>query len=162
MFNALIPELPTSSLIASMNKSRNSCSGRACASATLMLYATPSKAIVLCPPLTVRVIGVILEHNGNGGNMVEWEGRDPRLIRLFDLADDDRIQISCPCGNTREYGGEYFQRHMRFASDMLVYDLRYRVGCCSRCNRNQGFAIQITKLGYPPSPPVVIVERDRV
>jgi hypothetical protein len=96
--------------------------------------------------------------------MVEWEGRDPRLIRLFDLADDDRIQISCPkCSSIKDYGSEYFQRRMRFPSDMLVYDLQFRIGACSQCNRAYGFGIQITKLGHhPEQPPIVVVERDRV
>jgi hypothetical protein len=93
--------------------------------------------------------------------MVNWEGRDPRLIRLFDLVDDDRVLITCPCGNTRDYASEYFQRRMRFPSDMLVYDLRFRVGSCSRCNRDHGFGIQVSKLGHPPQV-LVIVERDRV
>src|SRR6185437_8213895 len=113
-------------------------------------------------PLTFFEREPNLEQRGNGGNMVEWEGRDPRLIRLFDLAGHDRIQITCPCGNTRDYSNDFFQRRLRFASDMLVYDLRYRVGACSLCNRNQGFGIEITKRGHPPSTPVVIVARDKV
>lgn len=94
--------------------------------------------------------------------MAEWEGRDPRLIRLFDLAGDDMIAITCPaCGQCREYGCDYFQRHMRYPSDMLLYDLRYRVGHCSACNRSSGFGVEVRKRTYPAPPPLVIVPRDR-
>jgi hypothetical protein len=94
--------------------------------------------------------------------MVEWEGRDPRLIRLFDLADDDMIAITCPaCGKCREYGNDYFQRHMRYPSDMLLYDLRYRVGSCSSCNRSYGFGVEVRKRTHPPLPPLVVAPCDR-
>jgi hypothetical protein len=95
--------------------------------------------------------------------MVEWEGRDPRLIRLFDLADDDMIAITCPaCLRCQEYASDYFQKNMRYPSDMLLYDLRYRVGRCSMCNRGYGFGIEVRKRGHPPEPPIVIAERDKI
>ena len=95
--------------------------------------------------------------------MVQWEGRDPRLIRLFDLADDDMIAITCPaCTRCLEYGSDYFQRHLRYPSDMLVYDLRYRVGSCSKCNRGYGFGVAVRKRGHPPQAVIVIVEPDRL
>src|SRR6185437_1248538 len=100
-----------------------------------------------------------MEHKVNGGKMVDWIG-DPRLIRLFDLARDDRIIIGCRCGNCRDYGSDFFQRNIRFASDMLLFDLRYRVGKCSECGRLNGFGVEVRKRTYPEQPSVVVVACD--
>jgi hypothetical protein len=93
--------------------------------------------------------------------MVDWEGRDKRLVRLFDLADDDMIGITCPaCGPCKEYGCDDAQRHLRYPWDMLLYDLRYRIGRCSQCNRFYGFGIEIRKRDQPQAQ-LVIAERDK-
>jgi hypothetical protein len=70
------------------------------------------------------------------------DAADPRLLRLLDPADYEFIKISCPCGRIVEYGKGLFQRRHRIGSDLLVYDLQYRLRC-QRCNRRSGFRIAL-------------------
>lgn len=67
---------------------------------------------------------------------------DDRLLRLIDLEPHETIVISCECGRIVEYGYGFLQRRFRLASDMLVWDLQFRLRC-KRCQRTQGFEIAI-------------------
>jgi hypothetical protein len=71
---------------------------------------------------------------------------DPRLWRLFDLADDETIVVRCLCQHGAvSYGGGALQRQRRLPSDTLIYDLQYRLRCV-RCGRTSGFAISVAKV----------------
>jgi hypothetical protein len=81
---------------------------------------------------------------------------DYRTFRLFDLSRDEMIEVRCVCGWTTHYGPGYLQRHHRLPSDMLIFDLQFRVRC-SHCRRRDGFAIAVIntrtatmKDDYPP------------
>jgi hypothetical protein len=52
---------------------------------------------------------------------------DPRLLRLFDVADYEFIRVSCPCGRIVKYASGLLQRRRRIGSDLLIYDLQYRL-----------------------------------
>ena len=67
---------------------------------------------------------------------------DPRLLRLLDAADHEFIKVSCPCGRIVEYAPGVLQRRHRIGSDMLVYDLQFRLRC-RHCNRRSGFRIAV-------------------
>src|ERR1700693_2625100 len=54
---------------------------------------------------------------------------DPRAMRLYDLADDEVIEVRCPCGRIAEYMPGLLQRLYRVPSDVLVYDLQFRLRC---------------------------------
>lgn len=71
---------------------------------------------------------------------------DPRLRRLFDLADDETIAVRCPCrhGNV-SYGPGALQKQRRLPSDTLIYDLQFRL-CCRTCWRTRGFTISVVRL----------------
>jgi hypothetical protein len=71
---------------------------------------------------------------------------DPRLWRLFDLADDETIVVRCICrhGNL-SYGPGALQKQRRLPSDTLIYDLQYRMRC-QRCGRTSGFEISVSRL----------------
>ncbi len=67
---------------------------------------------------------------------------DPRALRLYDLAKYEVVIVRCPCGRIVEYAAGVLQRVHRVRSDMLVYDLQYRLRC-RHCNRRAGFRIAI-------------------
>ena len=67
---------------------------------------------------------------------------DYRTMRLFDLGRDEQIEVTCACGWTTFYMPGFLQRHHRLPSDMLIFDLQYRVRC-SHCKRRDGFAIRV-------------------
>jgi hypothetical protein len=71
---------------------------------------------------------------------------DPRLWRLLDLADDERIVVRCVCqhGNV-SFGPGALQKQRRLPSDTLIYDPQYRLRC-ERCGRTSGFGISVLKL----------------
>jgi hypothetical protein len=70
------------------------------------------------------------------------EPADPRALHLYDLADYDVIEVRCPCGRIAEYMPGLLQRRYRVSSDVLVYDLQFRLRC-RHCNRRSGFRIAI-------------------
>ena len=88
---------------------------------------------------------------------------DPRLWRLFDLAEHEAIKVLCPCGRCSSYGPGVFQRTRRVASDTLIYDLQFRLRC-QHCNGWRGFRIWIedtrphTDRQSVGDPDIVIVE----
>jgi hypothetical protein len=67
---------------------------------------------------------------------------DLRTLRLFDLEPHEVIVVRCGCGRITEYGRGLLQRLHRVPSDMLVYDLQFRLRC-RQCNRTHGFAISL-------------------
>jgi hypothetical protein len=85
---------------------------------------------------------------------------DYRTLRLFDLGRDEMIEVRCACGWTTHYGPGFLQRNHRLPSDMLIFDLQYRVRC-SHCSRRDGFAISVinnrTATMKEAIPPKVIV-----
>jgi hypothetical protein len=71
---------------------------------------------------------------------------DPRFWRLFDLAEDETIVVRCFCHHSIvSYGPGALQKQRRLPSDMLIYDLQYRLRCHS-CGRTSGFEISVVKL----------------
>jgi hypothetical protein len=52
------------------------------------------------------------------------------------------IAVRCPCGRGVEYFPGFLQRKHGVPSDILVYDLQFRLRC-SRCNARMGFRITI-------------------
>jgi len=50
------------------------------------------------------------------------------------------IVVRCPCGRSVEYRKGFLQRRQRIPSDMLVFDLQFRLRC-SHCNARAGFRI---------------------
>jgi len=70
------------------------------------------------------------------------DAADPRLLRLLDLALHEIIVVSCPCGRIAEYGPGVLQRLYRIPSDLLVYDLQFRLRC-RHCNRRSGFRVAV-------------------
>jgi len=65
-----------------------------------------------------------------------------RWLRLGDVAPHEVIVVRCPCERSVEYPPGFLQRRYRLASDMLVYDLQFRLRC-EGCNRRSGFRITI-------------------
>lgn len=92
------------------------------------------------------------------------DDRDPRTLRLFDLASHEAVIVTCPCGKISEYRNGMLQRSHRIPSDMLVYDLQYRLRC-STCNRRDGFAIAVQDCrfigttSHYPEPRVIVAPR---
>jgi hypothetical protein len=74
--------------------------------------------------------------------MESEEKKGDRWLRLGDLAPHEVIVVHCPCGRSVEYFPGFLQRHHRVPSDMLVFDLQFRLRC-SHCNRCSGFRITI-------------------
>jgi len=90
------------------------------------------------------------------------DSRDPRMLRLFDLREDQYIRVQCRCGMIVQYGRGRLQQSRRVPSDTLIYDLQFRLRC-KRCNRREDFRISIgsSKLGpggFDAVPEIVIVE----
>jgi hypothetical protein len=85
---------------------------------------------------------------------------DYRTYRIFDLGRDERIEVRCACGWTTHYAPCFLQRCYKLPSDMLIYDLQFRIRC-SHCSRRDGFAIAIinmrTATMKEDHPPKVIV-----
>ena len=77
----------------------------------------------------VRSYFVLIESDGKTGD---------RWLRLGDLAKHEVIVVRCPCERSVEDPPGYY----RLASDMLVFDLQFRLRC-SHCNRRSGFRITI-------------------
>jgi hypothetical protein len=68
---------------------------------------------------------------------------DPRSLRLLDLAPHEGVIVRCRCGRIAEYFAGVLQRKHRLPSDMLIYDLQWKLRC-THCNRRSGFAIAIS------------------
>jgi len=67
---------------------------------------------------------------------------DDRSLRLYDPAEYEVVVVSCACGRIVEYRRGVLQRLHRVASDLLVYDLQFRLRC-RHCNRRAGFRIAV-------------------
>lgn len=67
---------------------------------------------------------------------------DRRGLRLYDLGPHESLEIRCECGWVTTFFRGLLQRQHRIPSDMLVYDLQYRMKC-RNCNRSSGFEIAI-------------------
>jgi hypothetical protein len=82
----------------------------------------------------------------------EHVGKDPRTWRLMDLSSEHQVDVRCQCGRTATYMRGLLQRKYRLPSDMLIYDLQYRLRC-NHCNSRSGFTITIfdrTGIGMRP------------
>jgi len=91
-------------------------------------------------------------------------GRDPRMLRLFDLGPNAAIVVTCACGWITEYADGMLQRRHRVPSDTLVFDLQYRLRC-RQCGRRRGFTIAIQDRrpvgtsSHRPEPVVIVAAR---
>ena len=74
--------------------------------------------------------------------MESEEKTGDRWLRLGDLAAHEVIVVRCPCERSVEFPPGFLQRRYHLASDMLVFDLQFRLRC-SHCNRRSGFRITI-------------------
>jgi hypothetical protein len=74
--------------------------------------------------------------------MESEERKGDRWLRLGDVVSHEVIVVRCVCGRSVEYPAGYLQRQHRVGSDMLVYDLQFRLRC-SHCDRRDGFRITI-------------------
>ena len=61
---------------------------------------------------------VLMESDGKTGD---------RWLCLGDVLSHEVIVVRCPCGRSVEYPAGYLQRRYRLPSDMLVYDLQFRL-----------------------------------
>jgi len=73
--------------------------------------------------------------------------RDPRTLRLYDLAPREAVVVTCLCGRISEYRQGMLQRLHRIPSDTLLYDLQFRLRC-SHCQRRDGFKIAIQDTSF--------------
>jgi hypothetical protein len=67
---------------------------------------------------------------------------EDKLLRLYDLASHETIDVKCICGRTVHYANGLLQRRHKLPSDTLLIDLQYRFRC-KHCNRRRGFQIGI-------------------
>ena len=68
---------------------------------------------------------------------------DPRMLRLFDVATHEAIRVVCPsCRKIVEYPHGLMQRRFGLPSDLLIFDLQFKLRC-ARCNCRSGFRISI-------------------
>ena len=65
---------------------------------------------------------------------------EPRKLRLYDLKPQDGLTVQCSCGHTSRFTSGELQRKHRLPSDLLIYDLQYRLRC-RVCRRWRGFRI---------------------
>ncbi len=90
--------------------------------------------------------------------------RDPRTLRLWDLASDEAVVIRCACGRSVHFGQGFLQRHHRIPSDTLLYDLQYRFRC-SHCGAKEGFVVsverQVWKANGAPDDSIVVADDHR-
>lgn len=91
--------------------------------------------------------------------------RDPRTLRLYDLAQHEAVVVTCSCGWIVEHSHGVLQREHRVSSDTLIYDLQFRLKC-RHCGARTGFKIAVqsrrfvgTSSHHPPER--VIVEPQR-
>ncbi len=68
--------------------------------------------------------------------------RDPRTLRLYDLAPQESVIVTCSCGRISEHPYGQLQRQHRVPSDTLIFDLQFRLRC-AHCNGRGGFRIAI-------------------
>lgn len=93
------------------------------------------------------------------------DDRDPRTLRLYDLAPHEVVITTCGCGRVVEHPFGSLQRSNRIPSDTLIYDLQFKLHCTS-CGRRAGFKIAILERrfvgGSSHFPPErIIVEPER-
>jgi hypothetical protein len=88
---------------------------------------------------------------------------DPRKLRLYDLGPRDVLTVQCPCGQFTRFAAGELQRKYRVPSDMLIYDLQYRLRCHrDQCRRKQGMRILLWDGEPMPSKSLHDVGRHRV
>ncbi len=68
--------------------------------------------------------------------------RSTKGVRLWDLKHGHKLVVTCGCGRITHFLPGFLERHYRLPSDMLVYDLRYRLRC-GKCNSRDRFEITI-------------------
>jgi hypothetical protein len=86
--------------------------------------------------------------------------RDPRTLRLWDLADNEAVVVTCTCRSVVQYRRGYLQRRHRLPSDTLIYDLQFKLRC-KHCNVTSGFKIEVRdtsyhNIGQEPEPLVIV------
>jgi hypothetical protein len=54
---------------------------------------------------------------------------DPLSLRLGDLKPHETIVVRCRCGRSAEFLQGYLQKKHRIPSNVLVYDLKFRLKC---------------------------------
>jgi hypothetical protein len=66
---------------------------------------------------------------------------DPRTLRLYDMKPRDVLTVQCPCGHISRFAaGELQRKSRRLFSDILIWDLQYRLRC-RQCRRTKGMRI---------------------
>ena len=66
---------------------------------------------------------------------------DPRTLRLYDMKPRDVLTVQCSCGHISRFAaGELQRKARRVFSDMLIWDLQYRLRC-QHCRRTKGMRI---------------------
>ncbi|MBT3070602.1 hypothetical protein KKP04_06950 [Rhodomicrobium sp. Az07] len=71
--------------------------------------------------------------------------KETRLLRLFDLAPREVIEVQCPCGKIVHFPNGYLQRKRGLPSDTLIFDLQFKLRC-RQCGGRDGFRIAIVDL----------------
>jgi hypothetical protein len=61
---------------------------------------------------------------------------------MFDLRRTEMIDERCACGWTTQFAPGFLQRRYRLPSDMLIFDLQFRIRC-SHCRGRDNFLIQV-------------------
>jgi hypothetical protein len=59
---------------------------------------------------------------------------------LYEIASADVLTVQCSCGHFSRFASGDLQRRHKLPSDLLIYDLQYRLRC-KVCRRNTGFRI---------------------
>jgi hypothetical protein len=67
---------------------------------------------------------------------------DPLSLRLGDLKRSQTIRVRCGCGRLTEFPHGHLQRRYRIPSNVLVFDLQFRLRC-SGCRSRGPFRISI-------------------
>ena len=65
---------------------------------------------------------------------------DPRKLRLYEIGSADVLTVQCSCGHFSRFASGELQRRHKLPSDMLIYDLQFRLRC-QMCRRKKGFRI---------------------
>jgi hypothetical protein len=91
---------------------------------------------------------------------------DPRKLRLYEMKPCDVLTAQCSCGHFSRFASGELQRRHKLPSDLLIYDLQYRLRC-QVCQRKKGFRILLwdgepmpSKSAHDVGRHVVIVEGD--
>jgi hypothetical protein len=52
---------------------------------------------------------------------------DPRKLRLYEVKPTDVLTVQCSCGHFSRFASGELQRRHKLPSDLLVYDLQFRL-----------------------------------